>query len=205
MQPVKAFFLDVGGVLLTNGWGRQSRRLAAQRFSLDLNALEERHHLTFDAYEEGKLSLDAYLDRVVFYEPRSFAREEFISFMFEQSKPLTDMIKLVSRLKAQYGLKLVTVNNEGAELNAYRIEQFNLTSFIDVFISSCYTHLRKPDTDLFQLAFNVMQLKPDEVVYIDDRLVFVEVAQSLGMRAICHQTVDETRQQLADLGLNLED
>src|SRR5919202_6638806 len=117
MKLVKALFLDVGGVLLTNGWGRQSRRQAAQLFSLDITILEERHHLTFDAYEAGKLSLDAYLDRVVFYEPRTFSREDFTAFMFEQSKPFPDMINLVSRLKGQYGLKLATVNNEGAEFN----------------------------------------------------------------------------------------
>ena len=34
-ERVKALFLDVGGVLLTNGWGRESRRAAAEKFQLD--------------------------------------------------------------------------------------------------------------------------------------------------------------------------
>ncbi len=44
--------------------------------------MNERHHLTFDTYEEGKLSLDEYLNRVVFYQERTFSKEEFKAFMY---------------------------------------------------------------------------------------------------------------------------
>ena len=58
--------------------------------------MDERHHLTFGTYEEGKLSLDEYLDRTVFYESRSFTREQFRDFMFGQSKPYPEMIAYVA-------------------------------------------------------------------------------------------------------------
>ena len=48
---IKTLFTDVGGVLLTNGWGNASRKLAAEKFGLDLKETESRHHLTFDTYE----------------------------------------------------------------------------------------------------------------------------------------------------------
>ncbi|CCH51480.1 putative hydrolase of the HAD superfamily [Fibrisoma limi BUZ 3] len=202
-RPIKALFLDIGGVLLTNGWDRDARRRAADLFGLDHDELNERHHLTFDTYEEGKLSLDDYLKRIVFYEERSFSELEFTRFIMEQSQPFPDMIQLISQLKQRHGLKLLAVNNEGREINEYRIKQFGLDKFIDAFVSSCYVHFRKPDTDLFRLALDVAQVDPQQVVYIDDRRMFVEVARSMGMNCLHHTSYESTVQVLANLGLAL--
>jgi putative hydrolase of the HAD superfamily len=84
---ITCMFLDIGGVLLTNGWDHQARKRAAANFKLKLAEMEERHRLNFDTYEEGKLTLAEYLDRVVFYQQRPFTRAQFRSFMFAQSKP----------------------------------------------------------------------------------------------------------------------
>ena len=119
--PITTLFLDVGGVLLTNGWGHQSRALAAKAFDLNLDEMEDRHHLTFDTYEVGKLTLEEYLSRTVFYEERPFTPEQFREFMFAQSQPYPEMIELVRNLKAQHELKIATVNNEARELNSHRI------------------------------------------------------------------------------------
>lgn len=200
-QTIRALFLDIGGVLLTNGWDRNARRRAAEQFGLDYEQLNERHHLTFDTYESGKLSLDDYLNRIVFYEPRAYTPADFTAFIMEQSQPFADMIELVCRLKQQYGLKLVAVNNEGREINGYRIAKFGLGQFFDAFVSSCYVHFRKPDTDIFQLALDIAQLQPEQVIYVDDRLMFVEVAQTLGMQCIHHLDYTSTRQKLASMGL----
>ncbi len=201
--PIKALFLDIGGVLLTNGWDRKARALAARQFGLDLDDLNERHHLTFDTFESGKLALDGYLDRIIFYEPRPFSREVFKAFMMAQSQPFPEMIGLVGALKRQYGLKVVAVNNEGRELNDYRIRQFGLDGLFDAFLSSCYVHFRKPDTDIFRLALDVAQVPAGQVVYVDDRKLFVQVAGSLGMHCLHHTHEAGTRQQLARLGLAL--
>ena len=202
-QPIKALFLDIGGVLLTNGWDRAARRRAAEQFGLDYEQLNERHHLTFDTYESGKLSLDDYLSRIVFYEPRSFSRAEFTQFIMDQSEPYPAMIRLMGDLKKQYDLKLIAVNNEGREINGYRIAHFGLNALFDAFVSSCYVHLRKPDPDLFRLALDIAQIEPDHVIYIDDRLMFVQVAQAQGMRCFQHLDYDSTREQLAAMGLSL--
>ena len=142
--------------------------------------MNERHHLTFDTYEEGKLSLDEYLNRVVFYQERSFSREEFKAFMYAQSQPFPEMIELMRGLKLQYGLQVAAVSNEGRELTAYRVQQFKLGTFIDFFISSCFVHYRKPDADIYRIALDIAQVNPEQVVYIDDRAMFVEVAQRPG-------------------------
>ncbi|HXE96683.1 MAG TPA: HAD family phosphatase [Dongiaceae bacterium] len=200
---ISTLFLDIGGVLLTNGWDRNARRLAAESFALDFEEMNERHHLTFDTYEEGKLSLDGYLERVVFYEPRPFTRNEFQEFMLEQSRPFSEMIDLVCRLKSHHRLKVAVVSNEGRELTEYRIKTFGLGKFIDFFVSSCFVHFRKPDTDIYRIALDIAQVAPAQVLYIEDRSMFVEVAASLGIHGIVHRDHTTTRLELAKFGLTL--
>jgi putative hydrolase of the HAD superfamily len=200
---ITALFLDIGGVLLTNGWSRQSRRLAARTFGLDANDMEERHHLTFDTYEVGKLTLEQYLNRVVFYRKRSFTPARFRRFMFDQSRPFPQMIDLVCRLKARHRLKVAVVSNEGRELTLYRIKTFKLDRFVDFFISSCFVHFRKPDEDIYRIALDIAQVPAERVAYLEDRPMFVQVASGLGIHGIRHTDYPSTRRQLAGLGLKL--
>jgi len=203
-SSITTLFLDIGGVLLTNGWDHNMRQKAAETFGLDYGEMNERHHLTFDTYEEGKLSLYDYLKRVIFYEGRPFSVEEFKAFMFEQSQPYQEMIDLVCRLKERYGLKIAAISNEGRELTVYRIQKFDLGSFIDFFISSCFVHYRKPDEDIYRIALDIAQVPPEQVVYIEDRPMFVEVAQGHGIQGIIHKDYESTRPTLAGFGLLLE-
>ncbi len=200
-NTVRALFLDIGGVLLTDGWNHGSRKLASETFRLDLKEMEERHHLTFDTYEVGKLTLEEYLNRVVFYQKRSFTPADFQKFMSEQSKPLPAMINFVRRLKKGHQLKVAVVSNEGRELTLHRIREFHLDEFVDFFISSCFVHLRKPDTDIYRLALDVAQVPPEEVVYIEDRPLFVQVAERLGIHGIHHTDYPSTRDRLAEFGM----
>lgn len=202
-HQVTTLFLDIGGVLLTNGWDHNSRKRAAETFGLDYEEMSERHHLTFDTYEEGKLSLDEYLNRVVFYRDRSFSSAEFKKFMYAQSKPYPEMIKLIRGLKTQYGLRVVVVSNEGRELTIYRVQQFELRTFVDFFVSSCFVHYRKPDEDMYRIALDISQAQSDQVVYIDDRELFVEVAREAGLTGIIHTGYEATRKSLEELGLTL--
>ena len=203
--PISALFLDLGGVLLSNGWDHPARKRAAENFCLDLEEMEGRHRLTFDTYEVGKLALEQYLKRVVFYEERPFTLEQFREFMFDQSQPVQPMIELVRGLKARYGLKIAVVTNEGRELTEYRIQHFALNEFVDFFIASCFVHFRKPDEDIFRLALDIAQIPADRVIYLEDRPMFVQVAESLGIRAIRHTGYAATRDRLAALGLSLGD
>lgn len=198
---ITTLFLDIGGVLLTNGWDRQSRQRAAKNFNLDFSEFDERHHLAFDTFEEGKLSLDDYLERVVFYKERSFSKVEFKDFMYQCSQPYTEMIDLIRFLKARYRLKTIAISNEGRELTQYRIQKFNLKEVIDAFVSSCFVHLRKPDFEIYKLATDLSQSLPKEVIYIDDRRMFVEVAKQMGIPSIHHASYQSTCESLTKFGL----
>ena len=199
--PVTTLFLDIGGVLLTNGWDHHERRRAAANFKLEFSEMEDRHHLTVDTYEEGKLSLEEYLDRIVFHQKRPFTKTQFRNFMFAQSKPYPEMIGMIRSLKAKYGLKIVVVSNEARELNTYRIHQFKLDGFVDSFISSCFVHIRKPDLDIFSIALDIAQTPARQVLYIEDTPMFIGIAESLGIRGILHTGYNSTCAELALLGL----
>jgi putative hydrolase of the HAD superfamily len=203
--PITTLFLDIGGVLLTNGWDRKARKRAAAAFKLDLPEMEGRHSLTFDTYEEGKLGLVEYLSRVVFYQKRPFSRARFRRFMFAQSQPYPGMIELVAQLKVRLGLKIIVVSNEGRELNAYRIRKFKLDAFVDAFISSCFVHVRKPDADIYRLALDIAQTPARQIVYIENTAMFVQVAEGFGIRSILHTGQRSTRAKLESFGLRLED
>jgi putative hydrolase of the HAD superfamily len=198
---IKTLFVDVGGVLLTNGWDHLARRRAAKHFKLDWAAMEERHGLNFETHEEDKLAFSEYLNRVIFHQKRPFTRGEFRGFMFAQSKPVAGMIKLVRNLKVKYGLKIIVVSNESRELNAHRISTFKLAGFVDAFISSCYVHLRKPDADIFKLALDIAQTPAPQIAYIEDTPLFVQVAEGMGFRGILHTDYQTTRAKLASFGL----
>lgn len=198
-------FTDLGGVLLTNGWDRGLRKLVASQFGIDPAEMDERHHLTYDTYEAGKISLSEYLRRVVFWEPRSFSEQQVVDFMLEQARCFPEMIEMYKQVKARNGLRVVVVSNEGRELTADRIRRFKLKEFVDIFVVSSYVHFRKPDEDIFRIALDVAQAEPNQVVYVDDRHMFVEVASHLGMRALWHREHASTRAELAALGLDLEE
>ncbi|MGO9139425.1 MAG: HAD family hydrolase [Syntrophales bacterium] len=203
-RQITHLFLDIGNVILTNGWDSRMRQQAAAVFELDYEEMNERHHLTFDTYEEGKLTLHEYLNRVVFYEKRSFTLEDFRSFMFDQSKPIPEMMDMVRSLKIKYGLKIAAVSNEGRELTTHRIHTFKLTDFVDFFISSCFVRCRKPDADIYRIALDIAQVDPLRVAYVEDREMFVDVAEGLGIRGIVHSDYVSTRASLAGLGLVMD-
>jgi len=200
-HALTTLFVDIGGVLLSDGWALASRQAAAAAFGLDAQELETRHHQAFEAFETGRATLDDYLQRAVFHRKRPFSPSEFQSFMFAQSSARPDMIELVRRLKARHGLKVVVVSNEGRELNAHRIRTFKLDAFVDLFVSSCFVHLRKPDAEIFRLALDLAQVSAPRVVYLENTPMFTEVATDLGIRSILHTDHATTRAELAALGL----
>jgi putative hydrolase of the HAD superfamily len=193
---ITTLFLDIGGVLLTDGWDHHARKRAAKRFQLDWAEMEERHSLNFGIFEAGKLTLVEYLSRVVFYQKRPFSRAEF-----RQSKPCPEMIKLATQLKVRHGLKIAVVSNEARELNDYRIRKFKLGGFVDFFVSSCYVHVSKPDADMFRLALDIAQAPVRQIVYIDNTPLFVQIAEGMGIRSIVHVDYRTTCAKLAALGL----
>lgn len=197
-MTITTLFLDVGGVLLTNGWDSSIRKKTIDNFHLDFNVFEKRHQLVVDLFEIGKMSLDEYLDTTVFYETRAFSKDQFTDFIFKQSEPFQETIDLMRTLKGIHNLKVVVVSNESREITEYRLKTFNL-KFIDFFVVSCFVHYRKPDFDIYRVALDLAQAKPEEVAYVEDRLLYVEMAKKYGIRGIHHVILEKTTDELNQL------
>ena len=203
MAQVTALFFDMGGVLLTNGWDRESRRAAAKKFDLDWDDFEDRHELLLHAFEVGELSLNEYLKRVVFYRERPFSRQEFIDFIYSQSQPMPETLAVLGRLAAMRKYLMGALNNESRDLNEYRIRQFDLRKYFDVFLSSCYLGVRKPDEAIYQLALSITQRAGKECVFIDDRGLNLECARELGMHTVQFEDAVQLETELKGLGVEL--
>jgi putative hydrolase of the HAD superfamily len=194
-------FFDIGGVLGTNGWDREQRRVAAQHFDLDLEELEDRHDESVATLELGRIGLDEYLRCAVFYRPRSFGLEEFKQYMRAQSVPFPETIELARGLARTGRYRLMTLNNESAELNRHRLEHFGLRDIFITFFSSCWVGVLKPALRIYEVALAMSQAEPGGSVFIDDRERNLEPARTLGMRTIRYTDATQLRQELASLGV----
>jgi putative hydrolase of the HAD superfamily len=202
MVEISTILWDVGGVLLTNGWDHNERAAVLRHFDLDRADFEPRHELVNDAWEKGSMTAVQYLQQTVFYQPRSFAPAAFLEAMKKQSRLLPNgAMRILQELAASEEVELAMLNNEARELNDYRIEHFELGRYFDVFLSSCYLGLRKPDSKIFELALDVLQRDPEEVAFIDDRQHNCDAAQALGIHAIRYQDEAQCVQALELLGL----
>lgn len=202
MPAIRAIFWDIGGVLLTNAWDHNERRIALEHFHLDEKEFQSRHELVVSSFERGKITLDEYLDRTVFYTARSFTPATFRDFMFSLSQPFPEALAFAQSLADSGKYFMSTINNESRELNDYRIDQFGLRKIFRLFISSCFVGLRKPEADIYRLALETTQIPPEECCFIDDRALNLECARKLGMPSIQMKGLAELRASLAQLGVN---
>jgi putative hydrolase of the HAD superfamily len=201
---VTTLFWDNGGVILTNGWDRESRQKAVEQFRLEATEFEDRHELMLNDFEEGKVTLDEYLRRVVFYRQRSFALGDFKEFMFDQSQPLPESLDFLGKLARTRRYAMATLNNESLEINEYRIRKFQLREYFEVFLSSCYLAMRKPTPEIYRQALKITQCEPAETVLIDDRKLNLEIAAEEGMRTIQFKDVAQLCADLGKLGVSTD-
>lgn len=199
-EPIELVLFDIGGVLGSNGWDHEQREAAVERFHLDPEDFQYRHEETVGAFESGQISLDEYLDLTALCDRPSFTRDEFKAFMFAQSVPWPDSVA-VARDLAATGIRMATLNNESAELNAYRIEEFGLHEAFPTFFSSCWLGVRKPTLAIYERVLGMTQADPARTVFVDDRLQNLTPAAALGMRTIRFQSAEQLRGELGKLGL----
>jgi putative hydrolase of the HAD superfamily len=202
MSEIKNILWDVGGVLLTNGWDHKERTAVLEQFGVEREPFEARHTAANDAWESGRLSAADYLAQTIFYKPRKFSPEDFLEAMKKQSQWLPGgAIRILQSLAASEKWKIATVNNEGREVNDYRVACFGLNRYFSCFFSSCYVGLRKPDPAIHRLALDVLQIRAEETVFIDDRLENVQGAASLGIHGIRYTGEESLRTELKELGV----
>ena len=200
-MTITTLFLDIGGVILTNGWDHVARKKAVEHFCLDEREFDLLHQKFYDRHEKGELTLDHYLTETVFWKPRPFSRQTFKDFMKAQSQPHLAVIEFIKKIKKKYCLRIVVISNEGRELAEYRIKTFGLNSFVDAFFVSCFVRVQKPDPFIFHLALDTLQLLPKEVFYIDDRDYLVKAAAKLGLHGVTFTSLENVESYLSSLDI----
>ena len=208
MSAIDQVFFDIGGVLGSNGWDREQRAVAVEKFALDSDDFQYRHEETVGAFESGQISLDEYLDVTVFWQPRAFSRDDFKRFMFSLSTPWADSLDVVRRLRQRIRgrptrVRMATLNNESRELNEYRIRYFGLCELFDVFFSSCWLGARKPTRQIYERVLGMTQADPASSVFVDDREQNLAPARALGMQTIRFTSADQLSRSLAGLGFDV--
>jgi putative hydrolase of the HAD superfamily len=203
LPKITALFWDVGGVLLSNAWDREQRQRTLKEFNLDEVEFESRHEMLVSSFERGKITLQNYLERTVFYRPRSFTAEAFTQHMFSLSTPNPETLQLGKELSRSCKYLMATINNESKELNLYRIQTFGLREIFSLFVSSCFVGLRKPEEGIYRLALEITQRPPEECCFIDDRPLNLDSASRLGMHVIQMKTAEQLRADLQKLGVTL--
>ena len=153
------------------------------------------------SFERGKIGLDEYLDHTVFYRSRRFTREEFKNYMMALSQPIPESLAFALELAKSGRYLMSTINNESRDLNSYRIEKFGLREIFDLFVSSCYVGLRKPEEAIYRLALDTTQQNPDECCFIDDRSLNLDAARRVGMHTIEMESPQQLRESLAEMGV----
>ena len=201
MTQIRHVFFDIGGVLATNGWDREQRKVAIAKFNLDEVDFQGRHEEMVGPLEQGQISLDEYLDITVFYAPRPFTRDEFRDFIFAQSQPYPETIAIARAVAEGCKYWVMTMNNESEDLNRYRIVTFGLDEFFDAFLSSCWLGLRKPAHRFYDRALGISEARPAEAVFVDDRVQNLEPVKRLGMHTIHYQSAPQLADELRSLGV----
>jgi putative hydrolase of the HAD superfamily len=196
MTEIKHIFFDVGGVLGSNGWDREQRQCAIERFGLNGEDFQWRHEEVVGEWEEGRMTIDEYLDISVFYTERDFSRKDFREFMCAQSIPDPETIRIARALSGDPRYTLMTLNNESAELNIYRIEHFGIAEIFEAFLSSCWLGVRKPIRRFYDRALGIAHAQPESSLFIDDRQQNLTPASSLGMNVILFKSASQLRSDL---------
>jgi putative hydrolase of the HAD superfamily len=202
MAKISALFWDVGGVLLSNAWDRAQRSTALAKFKLDETEFQDRHEMLVSSFERGKISLHDYLDRTIFYRPRTFTKDEFCNEMYSLSQPNAEVLDLAKKLAKTGTYQMATINNESRELNDYRIQNFALKGIFSLFVSSCFVGLRKPEPGIYRLTLEITQRAPEDCCFIDDRALNLESAARLGMHAIHLTNAAQLEKELKTLGVS---
>ena len=201
MAKISALFWDVGGVLLSDAWDREQRQRSLKQFGMDEDEVEfeSRHEMLVSSFERGKISLQDYLERTVFYRPRSFTIEVFTQHMLSLSQPYPDTLRLAKELTQSGRYLMSTINNESKELNLFRIQTFGLREIFSLFVSSCFVGLRKPEEGIYRLALEITQKPPGQCCFVDDRPLNLDSASKLGMHVIQTKNAEQLRGDLQKL------
>lgn len=185
---IKVIGFDLGGVYLTNCWDGFVWEKIAKKFHVDRDKLEAENNLFLKKISDGLISEDVFLENLIGSDKKIIQEVKiFIRSLNRVIYP--EVLDLMRKLKKNY--KLALVNNEGKEWNEFRINKFNLSKIFDEILTSCFIGYSKPSRDYFKEILARLNIKPSELLFIDDKIKNVISARRLGIVAIHFKNPDQ--------------
>lgn len=203
MSTINAVIFDLGGVLI------------------DWNPRYVFHSTYFEKPEQ----LEFFLDKVCTPEwnetqdagyPIAKATEEKIAEFPEWENAIRDYyrrwsamlkgeisgtVELFRQLKKDKRLKLYALTNWSAETFPIALQRFDFLHDFDGRVVSGDEKMRKPFPEFYRILLERYDLKPGEVLFIDDSLRNVKAAEEMGIRSIHFQSAAQLKKDLNSMGL----
>lgn len=158
------------------------------------------------AWLTGKLSWDGFWREVLAPKGITDPAEviKFSDVIFDGTRQLNPyMVELLFELRGNY--KLAVLSNASwtePEMETMFYNDFGLpVGIFDVVVSSTTVGAAKPDAEIYHYALARLDILPQEAVFTDDMLAFVEAAEIIGMHACHFSTPEHFRNYLASLGV----
>lgn len=113
-------------------------------------------------------------------------------------EPRDEMFRLVSLLRQRgYGTGLLS-NTEAPAVEYFLERGYDM---FDVLVFSCVEGTRKPEGRIYEIALEKLELRPEEVVFVDDREEYASAARAVGMNAVLFKSLEQLRRELARLSV----
>jgi FMN phosphatase YigB (HAD superfamily) len=198
---LRAVAFDLGGVLVKVDHWRFCRRLAP----LAGRRTEEVYAAIFESglepgYDTGRLSSREFYQRVRTLFGIKLSYLDFRLFWSDIFEPLEDMEETVARLQGRYPLFLLS-NTNPLHFDHIRRRFPALLRHFQAFILSYQVGSRKPEAAIYQALIRRAGSHPAEILYLDDKLPFVEAARAQGLRAWHFTTPRDFQRDLQRFGL----
>ena len=157
------------------------------------------------AYDEGKLSGVTFWQKVARDAGLSLTPADIEELNRQDARMWTTqnpaMLAWQRSLKAA-GIRTAILSNMGDSVLERIEREFRWIDDFDVLVWSFQLRMAKPDPAIYHHALEQLGTKPDETLFIDDKLINVEAAQALGLKAVEFTTVERLRNNLVRAGFD---
>ena len=208
MSNIKAILFDLGGVLFNIDYNKPIQNFEALGIPNAAELFSQASQTSlFDDLETGIISTKYFYNAL-----REITKTNITNTALEcaWNSILLDFpekrLQLIRALRKTYPIYLLSNTNEIHEKGFNLILNKSLgienlhDEFNKIFFSHCI-HLRKPNENAFLHVLNEINLKANEVLFIEDSIQHIETAQRLGFQTIHHQTNSDPENSIRKLRL----
>lgn len=205
---IKAIAFDIGGVLqLEKGRSKDDlhrgiHEAIARFFDLDVDTWFDAIDSVYAKAIEGTIR-ESSVYKTIARNVNVGVRELERVILRTYAKNFTrndKLFELAFRLRERYKTAILSDQWYASKKALARKEDMRR---FDVVIVSCDVGMRKPNPKIYKLLLRRLKVKPEEVVFIDNRSWNTEPAKKLGMKTILFRSNAQTMKELRRLGVEI--